>query len=392
MFDNGSELVRSLYDAINRRDIDGAIALVDDECIYEDLNFPQPFRGKAAVRRLFETSCDSVPEDLLFVIDDITEAEGNAVGLLWHVELDGIPFPNGRGASFYRISDTTGKLVFARDLVEPPLKPGKLSLGVIRLVTPLVRPVLKPRETPKSENEKNEKNTKLYPGYARLLWVLTAVYVGLLLLSPPNWWLPGEPLWAIQPETVRELIDESTNFFFLLPILSGIPGIDAPVVHPVTEAFFNFAEAWIFMFLPLFLADARGYRVPRVGVWGAAMFLTNIFMMPYMARRSMTVPDVSQRREKGLLARVFGWTGLVVGSIAVVWFFVGRPEFGGLAERLQFFAEKVTSDRVAVAFSTDLILFGIFQAVLIGAVEPVGSAVRWLRFLPFWGLAIWLII
>ncbi|WP_144053679.1 hypothetical protein [Baaleninema simplex] len=114
--------------------------------------------------------------------------------------------------------------------------------------------------------------------------------------------------------------------------------------------------------------------------------------MPYMARRSLTVPDVSQRREKGLLARVFGWTGLVVGAIAVVWFFRGRPEFGGWAERLQFFVEKVTSDRVTVAFSTDLVLFGIFQAVLIGAVEPVGSAVRWLRFVPFWGLAIWLVI
>ncbi|MBO9999577.1 MAG: nuclear transport factor 2 family protein [Cyanobacteria bacterium SID2] len=382
---NASDVIQSLYDAINRRDIEAAIEYVDEACVYEDLNFPQPFQGKDAVRELFSESCQSVPDDLQFVIDEITTGDRNSVGVLWHVEIAGIPFPNGRGTSFYRLSETTGKLIFARDLVEPPLKPGKFSLYIIRFVTPLVRWLLKPP---------SEGSAKRYPGYAALLWGLTVAYVGLLLLSPPNVLLPGYPLWAIQPETIQELLGESLNFFFVLPILNALSAnaIPSPIVHPVTEAFFNFAEVWILMFLPLMLADARGYRVPRVGVWGAAMFLTNIFLMPYMAVRSMTLPDKCQAVRKSLLARIFGWTGLVVGTLSIVWFCIGRPEFGTLTERLHYFVEKVTHDRVAIAFSTDLVLFGIFQAILIGSIEPIGSKFRGLRFLPFWGLAIWLVL
>lgn len=380
------ETLRALYDAINRRDIDAAMDYIDDECVYEDLNFPQPFRGKDAVRQLFEESCGGVPQALQFVIDDITTGEGYAVGLLWHVELDGISFPNGRGSSFYRVSAATGKVVFARDIVEPPLKPGKVAFSIIRLVTPLVRRFLKP------SSEAAKLPEKRYSGYATLLWMLTVAYVSVLILSPPDLLVPGEPLWAIQPQTLRELVNESLNFFFVLPLLSQIGVADAPELHPVTEAFFNFAEAWIFMFLPLLLADPRGYRVPRVGLWGCSMFLTNIFLMPYMARRATAVPDGDRTQSKGLLARLFGGTGLIVGSLAVFWFVAGRPEYGGLAERAQFFIEKLGRDRVTVAFTVDLILFGIFQAILIGAVEPVGSRRRGLRYIPFWGLAIWLLV
>ena len=65
-------------------------------------------QGEAAVRSHFERVLAAIPSDLLFVIDDITEdASGAAgVGLAWHVELDGRPFPFGRGASFYRVART----------------------------------------------------------------------------------------------------------------------------------------------------------------------------------------------------------------------------------------------------------------------------------------------
>ena len=132
-------VVQAVYDAINRRNVAEAIAHVDENCVYEDLNFPTPFKGKAAVKELFTESCNGIPDDLLFVIDDITTGDAQSVGVLWHVELGGIPFPNGRGVSFCKISETTGKLIFARDLVEPPFKPGHISFFIIRLVTPLVR-------------------------------------------------------------------------------------------------------------------------------------------------------------------------------------------------------------------------------------------------------------
>ncbi|NEP27462.1 nuclear transport factor 2 family protein, partial [Moorena sp. SIO3I6] len=109
-------LIQSIYEAINRRDVNAAMEWIDDQCIYEDLNFSQPFKGKEAVKQLLEESCQGIPDELKFVIDDITTGDPLAVGILWHVELDGIPFPNGRGVSFYRCSEVTGKLVLARDL------------------------------------------------------------------------------------------------------------------------------------------------------------------------------------------------------------------------------------------------------------------------------------
>lgn len=130
--------VHAIYTAINNRDIPEAVALIDDQCCYEDLNFSIAFMGKAAVEGLFTESCQSVPEDLQFVIDDIV-GDDLAAGVTWHVELNGMAFPNGRGVSFYRFSPTSGKLIFARDCVEPTIKPGKSAFAIIRLVTPLVR-------------------------------------------------------------------------------------------------------------------------------------------------------------------------------------------------------------------------------------------------------------
>ncbi|CDN16402.1 FIG00562380: hypothetical protein [Richelia intracellularis] len=71
------------------------------------MNFPQSFQGKEGLQQLLEESCKRIPDDLLFVIDNISTGENLAVGVLWHVELDGIPFPNGRGVSFYRLSATS---------------------------------------------------------------------------------------------------------------------------------------------------------------------------------------------------------------------------------------------------------------------------------------------
>ena len=133
-----THLIQAIYRAINHRDVSQAVTLIDADCVYEDLNFSATFMGRAAVEGLFSESCQAVPQDLQFVIDDIAGDEW-AVGITWHVELDGIAFPNGRGVSFYRFSPESGKLIFARDCVEPPGKPGKAAFTMIRWVTPLVR-------------------------------------------------------------------------------------------------------------------------------------------------------------------------------------------------------------------------------------------------------------
>ncbi|MEM6253519.1 MAG: nuclear transport factor 2 family protein [Cyanobacteria bacterium P01_D01_bin.156] len=384
--------IQALYSAINQRDIVRAVSLVDEHCRYEDLNFSVTFIGKAAVEGLFTESCQAVPADLQFVIDDMA-GDDVAVGVTWHVELGGNPFPNGRGVSFYRFSSESGKLVFARDCVEPPLKLGKVAFTMIRLVTPLIR--LWSARQPSNPSIVVAKaavmNPIAYVQYA--LWLATAIYVGLLLLSPPGW-LPGEPVWAIQVQTLQEILDESLNFFFILPLLNllGIHYLQAPVVHPASQGFFNLAEAWIFMFLPLMLWDKRSQHLPHVWFWGGAMFLTNVFLMPYMALRLNRAPEAQSVASKGRLARIFGAVGLTVGTFAVGWFFLNQPDVGGAFSRIEYLRHQIFTERVTLAFTVDIGLFWLFQMWLMGSTIAVGERLRVLRFVPFWGLGIWLVV
>lgn len=142
---NASERVRAMYAAINQRDVESAIAHIDENCVYQDLNFPKPFEGKAAVKEMFEDTLYQVPQDFKFVIDEIA-GDDLAAGLTWHVELGGVPFPNTRGASFYRLSSESNLITFGRDVVESPLKPGKMAFVLIKAVTPLARRWLKPKQ------------------------------------------------------------------------------------------------------------------------------------------------------------------------------------------------------------------------------------------------------
>ena len=227
-----------------------------------------------------------------------------------------------------------------------------------------------------------------------LLWAATVTYVGVLLLSPPGW-LPGEPVWAIQTDTIREILDESLNFFFILPLsnLVGFSYLQAPVVNPAAQGFFNLAEAWIFMFLPLMRMDRRSQHLPNVMLWSLAMFLTNVFLMPYMALRlRQSVSETQSLPTKGTLARCFGFLGLSVGSLAVIWFCLNQPDIGGLGSRLDYLGQQIAHNRVTLAFAVDMILFWIFQVWLMGALIPAGKRFRPMRFVPFWGLAIWLLV
>lgn len=52
-----------------------------------------------------------------------------AVGVRWHVEIDGNIFPFSRGVSFYEM-DSEGKILKARDVVEGAVKPGTGALQV----------------------------------------------------------------------------------------------------------------------------------------------------------------------------------------------------------------------------------------------------------------------
>mmetsp|Transcript_29368 Transcript_29368/g.46091 ORF Transcript_29368/g.46091 Transcript_29368/m.46091 type:complete len:89 (+) Transcript_29368:1015-1281(+) len=80
-----------------------------------------------------------LPTDLKFVLDEITEEDPLRVGILFHMEIDGKFFPKSNGVSFYKISPDSRKLIFARTVVEPPVKAGFSTFPLLNALSNLVR-------------------------------------------------------------------------------------------------------------------------------------------------------------------------------------------------------------------------------------------------------------
>lgn len=394
------DTVLAFYDAINRRDIDGAASCIGENCRYEDLIYPEPFVGQEVVQTFFKKITSNMPDELEFVIDEITGAAGDTVGLTWHVQLRAeggrgpVPFPFGRGCSFYRVN-AQGKIVYARDAVEPATKPGSAALKVLTAVTPLIKAIGPVAADPRA--------TRPLPWFA-----LYAAYWALVMLNPNA---PGDAIYATSRETLEHVTHMSMNFFYVNNLLheAGITVVPNVAEHPTEEALFNFANAWSLMWLPLMLNDKEcPSKVNKLSWWTGVMFLTNIFMLPWMAIRvgpdgegaslssSPTAADTqggSESAKKGsidvqLVGRIFGITALVIAGVSAYWFAEGRPEVAAtdLVERTAFFTSLVRTDRVSFAFLVDMACYAAYQILLMG--EQGAPAA--LRFTPFVGQAIWL--
>lgn len=139
--ESASTLVRKFYGGINSRDLDSVEQLIAENCVYEDLVFPQPFVGRKAILNFFKKFTESVGSDLQFVIDDISQEDSSAVGVTWHLEWRGRPFPFSKGCSFYRMEVVNGQrqILYGRDIVEPAVKPGEAALVAIRGVAWLLQ-------------------------------------------------------------------------------------------------------------------------------------------------------------------------------------------------------------------------------------------------------------
>ena len=391
--------MRSMYEAINDGDHGKAKELLADGVLYEDLNFAHAFSGREAVGELFRESVESCPDGMRFIIDDAT-GDDTAVGISWHVELDGIFFPNTRGASFYKV-DEDGKLVYARDIVENPVKLGSVAFALLRLLTPLVRLTLRPADAG-AAGASGEAPRRRGPGLEGYLYYgLAATYVYVLLLSPNGQLIPGDAAWQIQREQLDEVIGCSSDFFFLLSGLNKLGvGMSAAELHPVTKGLFNFAEAQIFMFLPVLLRDVRMRRAKGradiVKMWTGAMFLTNVFLLPLMAMRASVDPEpAGAGPSAGNTAadRAVGLTGLGVGAFSLYYaLFGGGGEYGSVADRLAFFASQLGQNRITIAFSVDVVLFAYFQVRLLRSAPGPGALPGAVASVPLFGLALSLLL
>lgn len=238
------------------------------------------------------------------------------------------------------------------------------------------------------------------------MWLAEGIYILWLFLLP---YAPGDPVWAISSDTINSLVGLSLNFFFVLPFMNyvGIHLIEAPVLHPVSEGLFNFVIGWTFMFAPLLFTDRKRdrYTGSLDVLWGFQMFLTNTFLIPYMAIRLNDADSNSLPRKPSQLATVMTngapIVGLIGGAICLIsalWGLFGRMDgnFGNLTDRWEFLVSYLDSERLAYAFVWDICLYIIFQPWLIGEnVENVSKGkvgiVNYLRFVPVVGLVAYLV-
>ncbi|WVZ85977.1 hypothetical protein U9M48_032830 [Paspalum notatum var. saurae] len=221
--------------------------------------------------------------------------------------------------------------------------------------------------------------------------------------------MQGDPVWAISQATISDLICLSLNFFFILPLLNsaGVHLLESPVLHPMAEGLFNFVIAWTLLFAPLLYTDSRRdrYKGSLDVLWGCQMFLTNTFLIPYMAIR-LNDPDTDrspppQRSQLGSAmvkgAPVVGAIGALVCVLSIVWALVCRGDaaFGGIVERCQYAQSYVLSERLAYAFLWDILLYSIFQPWLIGdniqnVKADAADFVNVVRFVPVVGIVAYL--
>lgn len=390
------DVVTTYYQAYNAKDIDQVLSLFSDDVIYEDLIYQEPFRGKAEVATYFENIGELVPKDIKFVVDDITEGSDRC-GVMWHVEIESdndglVELPFSRGASFYRIHPDTKKIVFARDLVEPALKPGGAALKGITAVAPLIRKLGK-KANPANIATPDGKNLV----QAGLMYGFSASYILVVLLSNIP---PGSPLYHTDIADIERIMHESFNFFYVNILMDsiGLPTVVPNIAeHPVDEGIFNFINAWSLMFLPLMVADPKGSSIPwknKLQLWIGVMFLTNVFMPFYMSQR--LVPDLYTSSEssedsrelppetldKGNIGSIgIGIVSCAVASISIAWIAFGRPEYSS-TDRIEFFVSQFTQNRVFWAFCLDALLYSVWQCWILSDAQ----APSWQKVTPLFGL------
>jgi ketosteroid isomerase-like protein len=78
---------RRYFECLNTRDVPRLLDLVADDCVHHVLAYDSPVRGKPALRIFYINFLQNVPEDVRFVIEDVTEGSDLAVGIVWCVLL-----------------------------------------------------------------------------------------------------------------------------------------------------------------------------------------------------------------------------------------------------------------------------------------------------------------
>ena len=157
-----------------------------------------------------------------------------------------------------------------------------------------------------------------------------------------------------------------------------------------------------------------GARLPLLPVWSGQMFLTNVFLLPWLAARAApdapadsdaaAAADAGERLPAPLAtlasSPALGLVGGVVGAASLLWFALAPvPDavdgIASLSERWDHLVAVASEDRLTLAFGVDCVVYSAAQAWLIGDERALLLAAQpdralppaWLRFVPFAGMA-----
>ena len=75
--------VRSLFDALNRRDVSALLGLLAEGATYDSLAASVGVQGREAVARFYLDALSGLPEEAVFALDDTTDGGGTQVGIAW---------------------------------------------------------------------------------------------------------------------------------------------------------------------------------------------------------------------------------------------------------------------------------------------------------------------
>lgn len=197
--------------------------------------------------------------------------------------------------------------------------------------------------------------------------------------------IPLVPGWPPTDADLAPALEDSAHFFYIQDLLNSF-GSDVDVVAgeiqqqqqqqpPVVRlAVFNFAEAWVFAFLPVLLADKKRLPLPVVlFTWAGALGLTNAFLAPYLAtREGLAVAFFDDATEGGDSHKGGKNTVVAVGVGAIASAVAVYASITCLSnsslDDWENFAKLATEDRTYLAFCVDLVLFSVLQPFLLGRV------------------------
>lgn len=243
-------------------------------------------------------------------------------------------------------------------------------------------------------------------GVAVLYWLYlvfgaAAASVGI----PVPDFIPLVPGWPPSDADLAPALEDSAHFFYIKDLLdsafssSDVQG-DTPPPPVVRLALFNVAEAWVFAFLPVLLADTKRLPLPVVlFTWTGALGLTNAFLAPYLSFREGFASfegdetSVDKPTDKGGRNAIFSVGVGFIASTVAVYAAIACITGSSTSDWLDF-AQLVTEDRTYLAFSIDLLLFSIFQPYMLNKLHiqnaEADARPPQIYNVPFVGLMAWL--